>query len=380
MAKTTFIILCLGGALISFNVAAAAALIPSISADFSVSQIIAGKIVWLYMLPYGLAALFYGPLSRIFDIKKIKLICLFLFSLSNLWAGLSQNINNLFFARFFMGVFGASVTPLVLILIASHASGKNRGKFVGSFFSITFISSLLGLFLSGIISWRLIFIIPAIGGLLLWCTIYFKLPSFKKETGSFKINYLSALKNKGILYIFGYIFFISIFYHGIQQWLSVYFSQKYNFTQFLISMLITLTSLSGIFGEAIGGLFADKFGRFKTIESGIIMMILSIVCLIFKAPVFILAILMLIWGLGWTFNHAGLSTMLTDLPKEHLNEAASLNSSVRFLAGGLGTALGGILMQVNFNFHFIVFSASLILLAFLAKNLLILKQEEPCLI
>ncbi|MDP1853805.1 MAG: MFS transporter [Candidatus Omnitrophota bacterium] len=373
MKKVTFVILCLEGALLSFNVAAASALIPSISADFSVSQIVAGRIVWLYMLPYGIAALFYGPLARTFDVKKIELIALLFFSLSNLLAGLSQNINTLFLARFLMGIFGASVTPLVLILIAHHTTEENRGRCVGSFFSITFIASLLGLFLSGIIHWRLIFIIPAICGFLLWIAIYIKLPSFKGEAASFKINYLPALKNKTVFSIFTYIFFVSIFFHGVQQWLSVYFSLEFNFSQFLISMLITLTSLSGIFGEFIGGHLSDTKGRFKTIEWGIICMIFSVFLLIFKFPVFILALLMLIWGLGWTFNHAGLSTRLTDLPKEFLNEAASLNSSVRFLAGGLGVTLGSITIQKGFNLHFIVFGAALIMLAFSARALLFSK-------
>lgn len=373
MKKTTFIILCLEGALLSFNVAAAAALIPSISADFKVSQIIAGRIVWLYMLPYGIAALLYGPLARTFDVKKIELICLFFFSLSNILAGLSQTINTLFVSRFLMGLFGASVTPLVLILIAHHTSEENRGKYVGTFFSVTFITSLIGLFLSGIIHWRMIFIIPAIGGLLLLVAIYTKLPSFKGEEASFKINYLPALKNKAVFSIFTYIFFVSIFYHGIQQWLSVYFSGRYSLTQFSISMLITLTSLSGIFGEAIGGHLSDNVGRFKTIEWGIALMIISAFLLLIKMPFVALILIMLTWGLGWTFNHAGLSTMLTDLPKEFLNEAASLNSSVRFLAGGLGAAIGGVLMQRNLHLNFLIFGLSLIVLAVFSRNLSIAK-------
>ena len=272
-----------------------------------------------------------------------------------------------------MGVFGASVIPLVLILIANSTEGQSHGRLVGIFFSATFIASLLGLFLSGIISWRLIFLIPAITGFILWIHIYMYLPSFKAEEAKIKINYMTSFKNKAIISIFTYIFFISLFYHGIQQWLSVYFSNKFNFNQFLISMLITLTSLSGIFGEMIGGCFSDVIGRIKTINLGIILMIISVFLLIFKMPIAILAVLMIIWGLGWTFNHAGLSTMLTDLPKEFLNEAASLNSSVRFLSGGLGAALGGCLMHKSFNLGFLVFGLSLILLMIFSKNLLFAK-------
>lgn len=371
MRRTTFFILCLEGAILTFNVAAASALIPSISAEFQVPQFFAAKIIWLYMLPYGIAALFYGPLVRAFDAKRVELICMFLFSLSNLLAGFSRNIQTLFLARFFMGVFGASVIPLALILISRQVDSASRGKKVGLFFSVTFVASLLGLLLSGIIPWRYIFLIPAILGFILCIHIHFYLPELKGEISAIRSNYLNALKNKSIICLFTYIILISLFYHAIQQWLGVYFSTRYGFNQWLISMLITLTSLSGIFGEALGGWSSDVVGRIKTVNSGIILMIISVFLLIFKIPLVLLALIMVIWGAGWTFNHAGISTMLTDLPEEFLNEAASLNSSVRFISGGIGAAASGFLLQKSFNLGFVLLGSCLLCLLFFTRRMLV---------
>lgn len=373
MRRTTFVLLCLEGALLSFNVAAVAALVPSIANEFVLSQFVVGKIIWIYMLSYGLAALIYGPLVRAIDAKKVELVCLFFFSAANLAAGLSKNIAMLFTARFFMGLFGASVIPLALILIARHTKSESRGRSVGIFFSATFVASLLGLLLSGIMHWRFIFLIPATFGFILWIHVYFYLPPFKEDKGAFKINYLTAFRDKAIVRIFTYIFFISLIYHGIQQWLAVYFSTGFKFSQFLISMLIMLTSLSGVFGEAIGGWLSDVIGRIKTVNLGIIFMIMGAFLLIFKIPLVILAVIMLIWGAGWTFNHAGVSTMLTDLPNEFLNEAASLNSGVRFVSGGIGAALGGFVMQKSFNAGFLIFGFCMLLLLIFSNKLLIVK-------
>jgi len=366
MRKFIFFLLCLEGAVLSFNVSAASALIPSIAKELSTPLFITGRIVWLYMLPYGIFALFYGPLIRIFEAKYIELFCLFFFSLANLFAGLAKNIQMLFWARFFMGAFGASVIPLALILIAKYVAASLRGRFIGLFFSVSFFSSLLGLFLSGFLPWRLIFIIPAIAGFVTLLFMYLYLPKFSTQS-RFSINYLKVFKDKSISNLFFYIFFISMFYHAIQQWLGVYFDVRFGIGQFLISMLITLTSLSGIFGEFIGGILADKLGR---INLGIITMILSIVFFVFKSPFWLLAIMMVIWGAGWTFNHAGLSTLLTDLPEEFLNEAASLNSSIRFISGGLGVTLGGLVMERNFILGFLLVALCLLCLLFSTKILL----------
>lgn len=373
MRKRTFCILCLEGAILSFNVAACAALIPSLAGEFGIAQLVAGRAVWIYMLPYGVAALFYGPLVRIFDAKRIELLCLFLFSAANLWAGLSSSVTAFFISRFFMGVFGASVIPLALILIGRHAEEKARGKLVGMFFSVTFVASLLGLFLSGVLPWRFIFILPALAGFVLCLLMAFGLPSFKEDKAAITVRYAAALKDRTVISVFSYIFLISLLYHGIQQWLAVYFSEKFSLNQFNISMLITLTSASGIIGELGGGWLADAIGRIKTAEFGISLMVLSVFLLTFKTPLFILALLMIAWGLGWTFNHAGVSTLLTDLPREFLNEAASLNSAVRFISGGLGVALGGALIKKGFNLNFLVLGWGLILLAANSKRLLTLK-------
>ncbi len=371
MSNLTFLILSLEGAILSFNVAATAALVPSIAADFGVSQFLAGKVIWLYMLPYGAAALLYGPLVRRIDAKKVELFCMLFFSLANLLATLSTRVYALFLGRFLMGAFGASVIPLGIILIARHVEAGKRGKYVGNFFAITFVASLAGLILSGLIHWRYIYLIPAISGLILCIPMIIFLPSFKPNAALLKISYLDSFRNKKILYLFTYIFIISLLYHGAQQWLGVYFSTKYGFSQFVISSLITLTSLSGIFGEVLGGHFADSFGRVRTINLGIAFMIVSIFTLQARLPFLMLAVLMVAWGLGWTLNHAGMSTILTDLPDKFLNEAASLNSSVRFVAGGAGVALAGVLMQKSFVIGYGAFGACLLILLAFSRKLLV---------
>ncbi|MBL7070376.1 MAG: MFS transporter [Candidatus Omnitrophica bacterium] len=371
MRRGNFIILCLEAAVMAFSVVATTALVPSIAGEFALSQFLTGKVIWIYMLTYGFAALIYGPLTRTFHARRILLTCSLLFSLACLLTAGARTMNTLFAGRFLMGLFGASVIPLSLIYIAHHTESTNRGKSVGLFFSLAFVSSLLGLILSGVIYWRFIYLIPGIAGILFWPLAYFYLPNLKIDLGAFRVRYLEALKDRRIISIFTYIFIVSLIYHGTQQWLGVYFSTEYALSQFLISILITLTVLSGIFGEAIGGFYADKIGRVKTVSLGLLFMILSITLLALKLPFLILAVVMLLWGLGWTFNHSGTSTMLTDLPEEYVNEAASLNSSVRFIAGGAGAGLGGILMQKGFAFGFTVFLVCLFLLLLFSKRLLV---------
>ncbi|MCM8756748.1 MAG: MFS transporter [Candidatus Omnitrophica bacterium] len=370
MPKLIFLFLCLQGAIVSFNLSACSALVPSIAKDFNISEFIVGKILWIYMLSYGISALFYGPLMRILNMRLMMLISLFFFSLTNLLGGLSQNINSLFILRFLMGVFGSSVVPLTIIYAGNSFPQDKRGRYIGMFFSFSFFSSLLGLFLSGFLFWRLIFIIPAIGGFFLYLAIYFYLPKMEMKREELMIKYLEVIGNKHLLSILLYIFLISMLYHGIQQWLGVYFSTQIMLNQFLVSMLLTLGSLSGIIGEAIGGYLSDRIGRLKTINLGVGLMLLCLLFFIFKSNLFFLSIVMFLWGLGWTFNHSGVSVFLADIPKDFLNEMASLNSGIRFISGSLGVSLGGLVMHKSFMLGFILFGIGLLGLLFFSQKLL----------
>jgi predicted MFS family arabinose efflux permease len=93
-----------------------------------------------------------------------------------------------------------------------------------------------------------------------------------------------------------------------------------------------------------------------------------------RAPA-ILPVLMLAWGFGWTMSHAGLSTFLTDLDSRYMKEISSLNSSVRFMAGGAGVVLGGWIMQQSFALGFLIYALVLGGL-FLATNFILTGHLE----
>lgn len=347
------------------------ALIPSIAQTLNIDEFFAGKIIWLYMLPYGVAALLYGPLSRGVEYKKILCSCLGVFAAANVMAGIAPHISVLFAARLLAGISGAAIIPLSLILIATTSPPGQRGKKVGGFFSITFISSLVGLFLSGVIYWRWIFLLPGIGATFVALAVYVYFPEFSTEKAKIRFRYIQVLSDKQVYRLFIYIFSISFLFHGIRQWLGVFFSQTYGFEQFLISMLLTTISLSGILGESLGGILADRLGRIRIANVGVLLMATVLIILLVKSSAVVLFALMFVWGLGWTFNHAGISTNLCDFPHRVLHESTSLNSAVRFLSGGLGAVFGGIVAQRSFQIEFGVVAGCLLLLVVFSKKLVL---------
>ena len=160
--KIIFGLLCLEGAVVSFNLAAIAAVVPAIALDLGRDKFELARIISYYMVPYGLAALIYAPLVKRYSVKSIKLVSLFIFALASIISGLSTTVPLLFASRIAAGIAASAITPIALILIGELMQKEIRGRMIGAFFSSAFFASLIGVLLSGILPWRQLFILPAL--------------------------------------------------------------------------------------------------------------------------------------------------------------------------------------------------------------------------
>lgn len=372
--KVIFSLLWLEGAVISLNTAAVAAVIPAIAKDLGRNSFEITSIISFYMIPYGIAALFYAPLVKRYSVKAIKIVCLFIFALASLAGGLSNSVFALFSSRALAGIAASATTPIALILTGELAPKEIRGRMVGAFFSATFIASFVGVFLSGILSWRQLFILPAAFAAinLILVLVFF---NFKpKSNYDFEVNYLHVIKDCRVFRIFAYILILSLVYHGIYNWLGVYFSSL-NFRQLEISLLLSLVGFSGIFGQPFGGWITDKKGRIFAATLGLCGLSLAAISLIKPFSFYYLAAVLFLFGIGWTVNHNAVSTVLTDFPDKLRPELASLNSAVRFASGGLGVSFAGIFMQRSFGLTFL--GLGILLLCLAAVTPRILQPQRP---
>lgn len=368
-SKIIFFFLCFEGAVISFNIASIAAIVPAIAADLGRDKFEVARMISCYMVPYGLAALIYAPLVKKYSVKFIKLACLFIFALASLISGSSVTLPMLFSSRIVAGIAASATTPIALILTGELAQREVRGRMLGAFFSSTFIASLAGVLLSGILPWRQLFILPAVFAAinLILVILFFDFKS--KSSYAFEVNYLHVLKEARISRIFAYILILSLVYHGIYNWLGVYFSSL-NFPQLRVSLLLGLVGFSGIFGQLFGGWVTDKKGRVFAASSGLILLSLAAGLLIKPFSFVYLAVTLFVFGIGWTMNHNAVSTLLTDFPDNLRPELASLNSAVRFASGGLGVSLAGIFMRKSFALTFLGLGLIILFLAVITNRIL----------
>jgi len=366
--KFVFGLLCLNCFTISFNVAAIEAAIPSIAADLNLSALVVSNIIPSYLIPYGLGALIYAPLARYMNFRLIMVMTMMIFSISNFVCAQAYDMGFFFLPRLLTGLAGSAAIPLGLILIGKMFEKNVRGRLVGVFFGCSFMASIAGVFISGVAHWRWLFYFPSVLGVLAaFLAFFIKSPDLDSQEKN-SVNYLNIIYNKKIRNIFIFIIIISSLYYGVHKWVGVYLSQEYGLSQFAISMFFVLMATAGFFGQVIGGVISDKKGRFLSCLIGILLLGISSTLLVGHYPLFVLPVILCATAVGWAVGHNGASTALTDFPEENRAEVASLNSAVRFFAGGIGFMLSAPFVAKSFGGTFFVLGLLILCLTFFLRK------------
>jgi predicted MFS family arabinose efflux permease len=373
--RIAFFFLCLANTTISFNIAAVSAALPSIGGGLNLPDLAVAKLVPYYLIPYGMAALLYAPLARKWSVRGILLVTMALYGAASWVCGITDRLDVMLTARIIVGLTAAGVIPLGLMTIGSLFERHRRGRFVGLFFSCSFLASVAGLIVSGTLPWRWLFLVPAA---IAFCTaagLALARPEKLRRLSGKKISYREVLQNGAIVRVLVFIFLMSFFYHAVHKWFGIYLHRVYHLQQSAISMFIVLTAVSGAIGQLLGGVITDKKGRRFACDAGIVFLGAATALLSTQHSLPVLGLVLIVFSVGWTVGHNGISTVLTDFPDEYRAELASLNSAVRFLSGGFGFYLSGFFIERSFSMTFLVIGVLIFILSLFVKRVVPAQQH-----
>lgn len=372
--KKIIFLTCLGNIAISFNTGAVAAAIPLIAADFQTTDFVVARIVPYYMIPYGLGALLYAPLTRFFAYRAILIAAMAVFAIFSLISGMSQSLTAIFAAQIAAGIAAASSTPLGLMMIGDFFEKNVRGRLVGTYFGCSFFAAVGGMIFMGTLHWRWLFFVPAIlGALTAVCWIFFS-NALVNQGHKGSIDYLKALSKPHIRNVFLLIFAMSFLYHGVHKWYGVFLTREYGLDKGTISLILVIAALAGLTGQQIGGYLSDKKGRLTASYVGMGALAAGVVLLSVHFPIPLVVVIFALIAIGWTISHNSVSTVLTDFPDDDRPLIASLNSSVRFISGGLGFSASKFFVAQSFSLTFLGIGVLILLLISIIKNILTIKH------
>jgi EmrB/QacA subfamily drug resistance transporter len=149
-----------------------------------------------FMLASTTSVPLYGKLSDIYGRRRIYGIAMVLFLLGSVMSGLANNMTQLIFARALQGLGAGGVQPLAFILIGEMFNLKQRARMQGFFSGVWGFSSIVGPLLGGFIvdqfTWRWVFYINIVPGLLAAALVAFAWQEQAQHHERPAVDYLGA--------------------------------------------------------------------------------------------------------------------------------------------------------------------------------------------
>ncbi len=161
-----------------FTVSAIAIALPSIGDELKMNAIMLGWVATAFLIAGGVLVVPIGKIADIYGRKRIFIYGMFTYTAASILLALSNSSAMLISLRVFQGIGGAMIFSTVIAILTSAFPPKERGKVLGINAAVTYAGLSLGPFVGGLLthylSWRSIFWVNALLGLLTIALIFWK--------------------------------------------------------------------------------------------------------------------------------------------------------------------------------------------------------------
>ncbi|GAK42992.1 major facilitator superfamily protein [Paenibacillus sp. TCA20] len=336
-----------------------------------------GSIVGLLVAAFSMTQFLFSPLAgRMSDAlgrKKIIIIGMVIFAISELMFGMSNTALLLFLARFLGGIGAALIMPAVMAYTADVTSGEERAKGMGYINAAITTGFIIGPGIGGFLAEygvRVPFYAAAAAGVVAAVITLLVLPESKRSTESeeevVKLPSQSLFTQLRYSYREPYflaliiVFVASFGLANYETVFSLFVDEKFGFTTRDIAIIITFGSIAGaVVQVTIFSWILNKFGEKNVVAVCLFAAGLFIILTLFVHNYWLILVVTFIVFLSMDILRPTLSTQMSKMAMEQQGYIAGLNSAFTSMGNVLGPVIAGFLFDININFPYI--SASIIL-------------------
>lgn len=326
-----------------------------------------GYLVAVFAVTQLLISPFAGRWVDRYGRKKMIIIGLFLFGVSELIFGLGTHVSVLYLSRMLGGICAAFIMPGVTAYIADVTTIQERSKAMGYMSAAISTGFIIGPGVGGFIAEygvRLPFFFAAAIAFLACISSLFilKEPLTKEQLAELsadtkQTNFISDLKRSlHPLYFIAFliVFILSFGLSAYETIFSLFSDHKFGFTPKDIATIITISSIFGVVVQIfMFGKLIDILGEKKLIQLCLIIGALFAVASTVVSSFFaVLAVTSIIF-LAFDLLRPALTTFLSKTAGKEQGFVAGMNSTYTSLGNIVGPALGGILFDVNIHYPYL---------------------------
>jgi len=304
--------------------------------------------------------------------KKLIVIGMFIFALSELLFGLGQDVKILYISRMLGGISAAFIMPAVTAFVADMTSLRERPKAMGYVAAAISAGFIIGPGIGGFLAehgTRLPFFFAAVLGLLgsIFSLVILKEPKRPdvKESNTDKPVVKSGFRKiLGPIYLIPMIIiFVSSF--GLAAFETVYslfVDYKFAFTPKDIALIITISGVLGVIAQVLTfDRIVEKIGEIRLIQICMGVSAIFIFAMIKVSAYWSILIVTFVVFLMFDLIRPALTTYLSKIAGNEQGFVGGLNSTFTSIGNIIGPSMAGILFDVNIDYPYVLSMFVLIL-------------------
>jgi DHA1 family putative efflux transporter-like MFS transporter len=326
-----------------------AGILDKISSSMDISLVAAGQLITVFSLVYAIGTPIIMALTSGWDRRKLLLYALGLFVIANGLAFVMPGFGLFVSARVLMAL-GAGVVVVTSLSIAAMIAPQGRQASAIATVIMGFTASLivgvpLGRMIAASYDWKMVF--GGIGalGLVAMVVIALTIPSLQGEAAIPLRKQLALLKNPKMAMALSVSFFWLGGYSIAYTYISPYLSTITGMGEKTLSTALFAFGIASLIGSKLGGYSTDRWGVKRTLTSGMLLHVISLILLTLTAhsPSVVFPLLILWSFAAWSSGPTQQYNLVTLAP-ESSGIMLSLNSSVMQLAMAAGAGVGGVVV------------------------------------
>ncbi|RDW20370.1 MFS transporter [Oceanobacillus arenosus] len=373
--KTVFIILLSNLFLAFLGIGLIIPVMPSFMNIMHLTGSTMGYLVAVFAVAQLITSPFAGRWVDRYGRKKMIIIGLFIFGLSELIFGAGTNVFVLYLARVLGGMSAAFIMPAVTAYVADITFEKERAKAMGYISAAISTGFIIGPGIGGFIAEygiRMPFFFAAGLGFLACISSIFilKEPLTKEELAAIyaesgQTNFVGDLKRSLHPNYFIAFIIVLVLAFGLSAYetiFSLFADHKFGFTPKDIATIITVSSIVGVVVQVfIFGKMVEVLGEKKLIQLCLIVgAVLAVASAVITSYLTVLLVTCFIF-LAFDLLRPALTTFLSKTAGKEQGFVAGMNSTYTSLGTIFGPMMAGVLFDVNIHYPYF-FSAIVMVL------------------
>jgi predicted MFS family arabinose efflux permease len=318
-----------------------------------------GLAVSSYAFSAGISGLLAAGFADKYDRKSILMFFYVGFIVGTLFCGLAPNYEFLVAARIFTGLFGGVIGSISMAIITDIFSIEQRGRVMGTvqmgFAASQVLGIPIGIYIANLWGWHWTFLMIVALSILLALVLFQKLEPVNKHLEIqtkdnvyqhfrqvlIQPNYQLTFLATALLSIGGFL---------MMPFGSAYAVNNLGVSQAQLPIIFMCTGISSLIIMPLVGRLSDKIDKFKIFAFGSVWAAIFIIIYtnIPPLPLWSLIILNIMMFIGIMSRMIPSGALTSAIP--HMKDRGafmSINASLQQIAGGIATALAGMIVVQN---------------------------------